>query len=79
MTAADDGDGTRQRQSRDQYTPGGSTRSAALHIRFATVTAVIWVDLGFPWRGHAGRIPHRRTDHGRGRDSVGPRPIRRPQ
>ena len=33
----------------------GSNRSAAPHIRFATATAVIWVDLGCPWHEHAGR------------------------
>ena len=38
MTAAGDGGGAHQRQSRDQGIPAGSIRSAAPHIRFATAT-----------------------------------------
>ena len=65
-TAADDGDGTRQRQSRGQCIPAGSTRSAAPHSRFAKATAGMWGDRGCPWHEHVGRIPRHRIDRGHG-------------
>ena len=50
-------DGVRTQLSLSPYTPAGSTRSTAPHIRFATATAGMWGDRGCPWREHVGRTP----------------------